>query len=489
MYGLRLFLRGKVFSCVENSTRVISASYTSSAETVSRLVSSREVNRSIEIRGWVRALRKHKDVVFFDVVDGSSAAKVQVVQPASASPPELSFGCSVKVTGQVIPSKAKGQDVEIHADDVIVLGLCDVEKFPFRPRKTYPVEYVRQYFHLRPRLSKYAALLRIRNTAAMAIHSAFQESGFYNVHTPIITSNDCEGGGDVFTVSPLRQSDADNKRTANSEKKGPVTEHFFGDPAFLTVSAQLHLEAVAMSLSKVYTFGPTFRAENCNTRRHLCEFQMVEAEEAFIDSLDPLLDMTEKLVKSSYSNIINASLEDLHLVCSDETPGYLESIAKAMGKPFLRLTYDECVEILLHKASTSPIKWGDDLKTEHEQFIISHCGNEPVFVTHYPAAIKPFYMKQDSTGKWAECFDFLLPFGGEACGGSLREDSYQALHDRLEQLGMTENFAWYLDLREYGSVPHGGFGLGFDRVLQYITATHNIRDLVPFPRWSNHCQT
>ncbi|XP_064481270.1 asparaginyl-tRNA synthetase-like isoform X2 [Ornithodoros turicata] len=405
----------QVVDCLKNSKRLISKSCTPGTESVSQLISSRKVNRNVEIKGWVKALRKHKDVVFFDVVDGSSAAKVQVVHPASAAQPELSYGCSVKVTGEVIPSRSKGQDVEIQADDVIVLGSCNVEKFPFRPRKSYPIEHVRQYFHLRPRLSKYAALLRIRNTSAMAVHSAFQESGFYNVHTPIITSNDCEGGGDVFTVSPLRPLGTAPRTTPDGMEKGSDNRHFFGDPAFLTVSAQLHLEALAMSLSKVYTFSPTFRAENCNTRRHLCEFQMVEAEEAFIDTLEPLLHMTEKLVKSSYKSIIDASPEDIHLVCKDEAPNYVDSIAKAMDKPFHRLTYDECVDFLSDQASTltSPIKWGEDFKAEHEQFIVSYCGNQPVFVTHYPASIKPFYMKRDSTGR-RHVADFLSATRGQS---------------------------------------------------------------------------
>lgn len=458
-------------------------------ESLKQILASSKADDKIEIKGWVKALRKHKDVVFLDVSDGTVASKLQVVLSADMRP-DVSCGSSVRVVGSLVASRHKGQDLEIHADEVTVLGPCDVEKFPFRPRKTYPPDYVRGFLHLRPRLSQEAALLRVRSATLAAVHSAFQAEGFFHIHTPVITSNDCEGGGEVFRITPLKPTSPDTKESKGTNEDAK-REHFFGRPAFLTVSAQLHLEAAAMSLSRVYTVSPTFRAENCNTRRHLCEFYMVEAEEAFADSLDALLDRTESFVKTLFSHILGSSAEDMNLVAKDAPANHVEAVAAALDKPFLRLTYDDCVEIL--KAADDQlfvhsVQWGDDLKTEHEEYIVKHCGNRPVFVTRFPVSLKPFYMKTDSAGNVVEGFDLLAPYGGELCGGSLREDSYDVLRARMEALGMSDSFSWYLDLREFGSVPHGGFGLGFDRMLQYFLGIHNIKDVVTFPRWSRHCQ-
>ncbi|CAN8006784.1 unnamed protein product [Ixodes hexagonus] len=480
----------KAASVVRHICRNLHTSKVRRAESLKQILASSKADERIEIKGWVKALRKHKDVVFLDVSDGTVASKLQVVLPADNTRPELSCGSSVKVVGSLVPSRHKGQDLEIHADEVTVLGPCDVEKFPFRPRKDYAPDYIRGFLHLRPRLSREAALLRVRSAALAAVHSAFQTEGFFHIHTPVITSNDCEGGGDVFTVKPLKPASQGTEESKGT-KEDAAREHFFGGPAFLTVSGQLHLEAAAMSLSRVYTVSPTFRAENCNTRRHLCEFYMVEAEEAFVDSLDALLNRTESLVKTSFSHIVNSSEQDVNLVTREAPANHVNTVAAALEQPFLRLTYSECIGILKganDQAFAHTVQWGDDLKTEHEEYIVKHCGNCPVFVTNFPASLKPFYMKADSTGNMVEGFDLLAPFGGELCGGSLREDSYDILKEKMEALGMSDSFSWYLDLREFGSVAHGGFGLGFDRMLQYFLGIHNIKDVVTFPRWSRHCQ-
>ncbi|XP_037276955.1 asparagine--tRNA ligase, mitochondrial [Rhipicephalus microplus] len=466
--------------------RALSTSIQLGCQSVKQILAFKDVNKAIEMKGWVRALRKHKDMVFVDLSDGSAASKVQVVVPANCVRPGLSYGSAIQVFGKLVASSHKGQELEVHAEDVTVLGPCDIEGYPFHPRKTYPPEYVRSFPHFRSRQAKEAAMLRLRSAALMAVHAAFQSQGFFHVHTPILTSNDCEGGGNVFTVKPMKQEDKEESQRSSEEL-------FFGTPVFLTVSAQLHLEAVAMSLSRVYTVGPTFRAENCNTRRHVCEFCMVEAEEAFVTSLDTLLQRTEDVVKNVFTSLVNSSNEDVAVITKDAPSGHLETVQAALEKPFTRMTYSECINVLQsarnEKSSLRNIEWGQDLGAEHEEYLVKHCGNAaPLFVTHFPSALKPFYMKHSTLQpNTVEGFDLLAPFGGELCGGSLREDDHTVLEERLRNLGIADAFPWYLDLRKYGSAPHGGFGLGFDRMLQYFFAIQNIRDVVTFPRWSNHC--
>lgn len=413
-----------------------------------------------------------------DLSDGTVASKLQVVLPADRMSPEVSHGAAVRVVGSFVPSAHKGQQFEMQAENVTVLGPCDVEQYPFAPRKSYAPEYTRSYLHLRPRQAKEAAMLRLRSTALMAVHTAFQSQGFFHVHTPILTSNDCEGGGDVFSVKPA-------KPAAPGEESS-----FFGRPVFLTVSAQMHLEAVAMSLSRVYTMGPTFRAENCNTRRHVCEFCMVEAEEAFVSSLDTLLQRAEDVVRAVFRSLVSTCQQDVAAVAP---PGHVEAVRDALDRPFARMTYTECIDTLQsakgeRSSGVQSIQWGQDLGAEHEEFLVRHCGGGPLFVTRFPRTLKPFYMKEQHPGT-VEGFDLLAPFGGELCGGSLREDDPAVLEERMQEaLGDAAGpFSWYLDLRKYGSAPHGGFGLGFDRMLQYFLAVKNIRDVVPFPRWSKHC--
>ncbi|KAM7290573.1 putative asparagine--tRNA ligase, mitochondrial [Ixodes scapularis] len=324
-----------VASVVRQICRNLHVSKIRHAESLKQILASSKPDEKVEVKGWVKALRKHKDVVFLDVSDGTVASKLQVVLPADNMRPDLSCGSSVSVVGSLVPSRHKAQDVEIHADEVTVLGPCDVEKFPFRPRKNYAPDYVRSFLHLRPRLSQEAALLRVRSAALVAVHSAFQAEGFFHIHTPVITSNDCEGGGDVFSVKPLKPASQAAEESKGTKEDAAAREHFFGGPAFLTVSGQLHLEAAAMSLSRVYTVSPTFRAENCNTRRHLCEFCMVEAEEAFLDSLDALMDRTESLVKRSFNHILGSAEQDLDLVTREAPAGHVKTVTAALDEPFL----------------------------------------------------------------------------------------------------------------------------------------------------------
>ncbi|XP_077518170.1 asparagine--tRNA ligase, mitochondrial [Amblyomma americanum] len=454
------------------------------SQSLKQILASRDVNKGIEIKGWVKALRRHKDVVFMDLSDGTVSSHIQVVIPTSCLRPQLAYGAAVQVVGSLMASSHKGQEFEIHAENITVLGPCDVQGYPFRARKTYAPEYVRSHLHFRPRLTTEAAMLRLRSAALMALHGAFQAQGFFHVHTPILTSNDCEGGGDVFSVKSVKQQVEESETSKDSE------EQFFRRPVFLTVSAQLHLEAVAMSLSKVYTVNPTFRAENCNTRRHVCEFCMVEAEEAFVTTLDTLLQRTEDTMKAVFTSLVSSSQQDIAAVLKNSPAGHFESVQAALDEPFARMTYSECINALqCAKDRIKSIEWGEDLGAQHEEYLVKHCtGGRPLFVTHFPSALKPFYMKHtaDDTGT-VEGFDLLAPIGGELCGGSLREDDATVLAERMQALGMAEAFSWYLDLRKYGSAPHGGFGLGFDRMLQYFFGIKNIRDVVTFPRWSKHC--
>ncbi|KAL3212017.1 hypothetical protein MRX96_008268 [Rhipicephalus microplus] len=425
--------------------RALTTSIQRGCQSVKQILAFKDVNKAIEMKGWVRALRKHKDLVFVDLSDGSAASKVQVVVPANCVRPGLSYGSAIQVFGKLVASSHKGQELEVHAEDVTVLGPCDIEGYPFHPRKTYPPEYVRSFPHFRPRQAKEAAMLRLRSAALMAVHTAFQSQGFFHVHTPILTSNDCEGGGNVFTVKPMKQEDKEE-----SERSSEAL--FFGTPVFLTVSAQLHLEAVALSLSRVYT--------------------------AFVTSLDTLLQRTEDVMKNVFTSLVNSSNEDVAVITKDAPSGHLETVQAALEKPFTRMTYSECINVLQSARNEK-----SSLRN------IEHCGNAaPLFVTHFPSALKPFYMKHSTLQpNTVEGFDLLAPFGGELCGGSLREDDHTVLEERLRNLGIADAFPWYLDLRKYGSAPHGGFGLGFDRMLQYFFAIQNIRDVVTFPRWSNHC--
>ncbi|XP_053792433.1 probable asparagine--tRNA ligase, mitochondrial isoform X6 [Vidua macroura] len=347
-------------------------------------------------------------------------------------------------------------------------------------KERHPLEYVRQFPHLRCRNNTLGALLRIRSEATAGIHSFFQDNGYVHIHTPIITSNDCEGAGELFQIETSREAKESAEKT-----------HFFNVPAFLTVSGQLHLEVMAGAFTHVFTFGPTFRAENSQSRRHLAEFYMVEAELSFTENLQDIMQVMEDLFKTVTSTVLSkcpCDVELFHKYIAPAQKGRLEQILK---HKFMIISYSEAVEILKQAPQTFTFKpeWGCDLQTEHEKYLVKHCGEVPVFVVNYPYDLKPFYMRDNEDGPQhtVAAVDLLVPGVGELCGGSLREERLPFLESRLQRLGLTDAYQWYLDLRKFGSVPHGGFGMGFERYLQYILGVDNIKDVIPFPRFSHSC--
>ncbi|XP_064221413.1 asparaginyl-tRNA synthetase isoform X4 [Aotus nancymaae] len=408
----------------------------------------------VKVQGWVRSVRSQKEVLFLHVNDGSSLESLQVVADSSLDSRELTFGSSVEVQGQLVKSPSKRQNVELKAENIKVIGNCDAKTFPIRYKERHPLEYLRQYPHLRCRTNILGSILRIRSEATAAIHSFFKDSGFVHIHTPVITSNDCEGAGELFQLE------------AAGKIKVPE-ENFFNVPAFLTVSGQLHLEVMSGAFTQVFTFGPTFRAENSQSRRHLAEFYMIEAEISFVDSLQDLMQVMEKLFKATTMMVLSKCPEDVKLCYKFIAPG--QKIR----------TY----------AEKQLFNWGIDLQTEHEKYLVKHCGNVPVFVINYPLALKPFYMRDNEDGPQhtVAAVDLLVPGVGELFGGGLREERYHFLEERLARSRLTEVYQWYLDLRRFGSVPHGGFGMGFERYLQCILGVDNIKDVIPFPRFPHSC--
>nr|CAI5850064.1 unnamed protein product [Callosobruchus analis] len=416
--------------------------------------------------------------MFIDVTDGSTDTKLQVVLTKSLWKEEITPGASIYVTG-VLNQSPKGQ-LEVHAEDVEVYGKCIVtDGYPFAPRKQYPPEYVRQYLHFRPRTNKFASLLRVRSTATAAIYEYFSSKGYTHIHTPILTSNDCEGAGEVFTATP------ENKSLAKSMAKEGigVDEAFFDTKAFLTVSGQLHLEAAVHGLSKVFCFGPTFRAENSKTRFHLSEFYMLEAEIAFLEKLEQLTRIVELTVKDLTKMIVDKAEADIN-ACSEEG----RSDLSWLDKKFTTIDYDSAAKILNENNDKFKKKFDpkEGLSKEHELFIVKYFNNVPTFIINWPKEMKPFYMKECSEvkGKVA-AFDLLAPNVGEMIGGSLRENNYEKLKGQIPNGNSQLN--WYLELRKFGSCPTGGYGLGFERYLLFILGINNIKDAIPFPRWPHNC--
>lgn len=432
----------------------------------------------VTVQGWVRSVRSQKEVLFLHINDGSSLESLQVVADSSFDSRELTFGSSVQVQGQLVKSLSKRQNVELKAEKIEVIGSCEAKAFPIKYKERHPLEYLRQYPHLRCRTNALGSILRVRSEATAAIHSYFKDNGFVHIHTPVITSNDCEGAGELFQVEP------------SSKMKVPE-ENFFDVPAFLTVSGQLHLEVMSGAFAQVFTFGPTFRAENSQSRRHLAEFYMVEAEIAFIDNLQDLMQVMEELFKATTEMVLANCPEDIALCHRFIAPGQKDRLEHMLKNNFLIISYTEAVEILKQASQnfTFTPKWGEDLRTEHEKYLVRHCGGTPVFVTNYPAALKPFYMRDNEDGPQptVAAVDLLVPGVGELFGGSLREERYHVLEQRLARSGLTEAYQWYLDLRQFGSVPHGGFGMGFERYLQCILGVDNIKDVIPFPRFTHSC--
>ncbi|XP_006507879.1 asparaginyl-tRNA synthetase isoform X2 [Mus musculus] len=386
----------------------------------------------VTVQGWIRSVRSQKEVLFLHVNDGSSLESLQIVADSSFDSRELTFGSSVQVQGQLVKSQSKRQNVELKAEKIEVIGDCEAKAFPIKYKERHPLEYLRQYPHLRCRTNALGSILRVRSEATAAIHSYFKDNGFVHIHTPVLTSNDCEGAGELFQVEP------------SSKIKGPK-ESFFDVPAFLTVSGQLHLEVMSGAFTQVFTFGPTFRAENSQSRRHLAEFYMVEAEISFVESLQDLMQVMEELFKATTEMVLSHCPEDVELCHQFIAAGQKGRLEHMLKNNFLIISYTEAIEIL---------------KQASQNFAF----------TPKVAAV-----------------DLLVPGVGELFGGSLREERYHVLEQRLARSGLTKAYQWYLDLRKFGSVPHGGFGMGFERYLQCILGVDNIKDVIPFPRFTHSC--
>ncbi|WP_235934699.1 asparagine--tRNA ligase [Candidatus Laterigemmans baculatus] len=442
------------------------------------------VGQPCEIRGWIRTRRDSKGgFSFLEVNDGSCFGSLQVVAPGElenydSEIKKLSAGCSVVVRGTIKPSPAEGQASELHASELRVLGWADPETYPLQ-KKRHSFEKLREWAHLRPRTNTFGAIARVRDQVCASIHDFFREESFRYVQTPIITASDCEGAGEMFRVTTL-----DLDRLAGSG--GPVRYEldFFDRPAYLTVSGQLEAETYATAIGRVYTFGPTFRAENSNTSRHLAEFWMVEPEAAFFDLHDNM-QLAERFLKRIFDDCLKTSAEDMEFFDQRIEKGKIEQLRGVIDKPFVHMTYSEAVEVLTGSGETFefPVAWGSDLQAEHERFLTEQHVGGPVILTDYPSSIKPFYMRLSDDERTVAAMDVLVPGVGEIIGGSQREERLEVLQKRMAAQNLSEeNYWWYVDLRRFGTVPHAGFGLGLERIIQYITGMTNIRDVIPFPR-------
>ena len=440
-------------------------------------------NTAIEIKGWLKTRRDAKGLSFLAVNDGSCLADLQIIADAEldnydAEIKRLTTGCSMCISGELLPSPAKGQDVELRADRVEVLGWADPETYPLQ-KKRHSFEFLRSIAHLRPRTNSLGAVARVRSRLSHAIHTFFQERGFFHIHTPIITMSDCEGAGEMFSVTSL-----DLENLPKHDGKVDFRQDFFGRPANLTVSGQLEAEVYALALGNVYTFGPTFRAENSNTSRHLAEFWMVEPEMAFCD-LQRDIDLAEEFLKYLVRLALEHCREDLDLFARFIDKTLYDRLEGVLAHDFIRITYSEAITRLedANRSFEYPIQWGTDLQSEHERYLCEDVFQQPIVVTDYPAAIKPFYMRINDDNKTVAAMDILFPGIGEIIGGSQREERPDLLVSRMDAMGIPRaDYEWYLDLRRYGSVPHAGFGLGFERFIQFVTGMHNIREVIPFPR-------
>jgi len=439
---------------------------------------------TVTVQAWVRTKRELKEFSFVEVNDGSSLANLQIILDANLPDyqsliAKLNTGASLEVSGNLVPSPAKGQRIELKADAVTVFGEANPETYPLQ-KKRHSFEFLRTIGHLRSRTNSLGAVMRVRNACATAIHQFFQEKGFLWVHTPIITASDCEGAGELFTVTNfnLNQLPLTEKKTVDFEKD------FFGKQAYLTVSGQLEAEIMAMTFQNVYTFGPTFRAENSNTSRHLAEFWMVEPEMAFCD-LEGDQNLAEEFLKYIFKYVMETCPEDMEFFDQRIDNTVLETAGNIINNDFARITYTEAIK-LLEKCDRSfqyPVEWGIDLQSEHERYLAEEVFKKPMIVTDYPAQIKAFYMRLNEDGKTVAAMDILAPKIGEIIGGSQREERLDVLEQRIKAQDMNpDDLWWYLDLRRFGTVPHAGFGLGFERIVQFMTGMANIRDVIPFPR-------
>ena len=444
-------------------------------DSIKSILAREAAGGSVVIRGWLRTVRHSKNVSFLEVTDGSCFSGLQAV--AAPELPEyescvleLGTGCSVEIEGELVESRGKGQRYEIHASRVVLVGAA-ADDYPLQ-KKRHSLEFLRTLGHLRTRTNTLGAVLRVRNAATVAIHNFFQAQGFINLHSPIITLSYAEGAGEMFRVSTLNAE----APPRGDDGKVDFSQDFFGSEAHLTVSGQLE--------AKVYTFGPTFRSENSNTTRHLAEFWMVEPEVAFCD-LNALAELAESFLKSVFRDVMAACPDDFEFFDQRIQPGIIESLEAIASSSFERIPYTEAISILERcgKKFEFPVQWGIDLQSEHERYLAEEHVKRPVIVTDYPADIKAFYMYQNDDGKTVGAMDVLVPGVGEIIGGSQREHRHDRLLQRIRDMGLPEEeYWWYLDLRRFGTVPHAGFGLGFERVIQFMSGMANIRDVSPFPR-------
>ncbi len=436
------------------------------------------------VNGWVRTKRDSKNVCFLELNDGSSMKSLQLIvdKGTDTVPDELleriTTGASLTVTGEVVESPGKNQRVEMHVGGLELYGEAPAESYPLQ-KKRHSFEFLREIAHLRPRTNTFGAVARVRNTLSMAIHNFFQSRGFMYVHTPIITASDAEGAGEMFQVTTLPLNEV-----PLTDAGIDYTSDFFGKRTSLTVSGQLEAEIFATALSKVYTFGPTFRAENSNTSRHLAEFWMIEPEVAFCD-ITGNMDLAEDFLKAILAELFERSREDMEFFEKWIEKGLIENLTAILESDFARISYTEAIEALQDNRDNFefPPDWGADLQSEHEKYLTETVYKRPVIVSDYPREIKAFYMKLNKDGKTVRAMDVLVPRLGEIIGGSEREADHDILLNRIREQGLDEKeYWWYLDLRRFGTVPHAGFGLGFERLVQYVTGMQNIRDVIPFPR-------
>ncbi|MBQ3636444.1 MAG: asparagine--tRNA ligase [Bacteroidales bacterium] len=458
---------------------------------ISSMFANPEIGKQVVVKGWVRTRRDSKQVSFVALNDGSTVNNMQIVVDAGKVSEDvmkrITTGACLSVKGQLVASQGKGQTVEVQAESIEILGDADAT-FPLQ-KKGHTWEYLREVAHLRPRATTFGAVFRIRNQMAFAIHKFFHDKGFVYFHTPLITGSDCEGAGQMFQVTTL---DLQNL-PKNEEGKVDYTQDFFGVPTSLTVSGQLEGELAATALGQIYTFGPTFRAERSNTPRHLAEFWMIEPEMAFYDIVDNM-DLAEEFIKFCVQWALDHCMEDLEFLNKMIDKELIESLKFVTSHDFVRLPYTEGIKILEEAVAKGrkfefPVFWGCDLASEHERYLVEEHFKKPVILTDYPKEIKAFYMKQNEDGKTVRAMDVLFPRIGEIIGGSEREADYGKLMQRIEELNIPmKDMWWYLDTRKYGSCPHSGFGLGFERLILFVTGMANIRDVIPFPRTPGHAE-
>ncbi len=450
------------------------------------------IGQQVSVKGWVRSRRGNKHVQFVALNDGSTIKNIQIVFDMAKFDEEqlkpITTGASLHVIGQLVESMGKGQSAEIQAETLEIYGTADPETYPMQ-KKGHTMEFLREKAHLRPRTNTFGAVFRIRHHMAIAIHKYFHDHGFFYFHTPIITASDCEGAGQMFQVTTKNLYDL------KKDENGSIIydDDFFGKQASLTVSGQLEGELAATALGSIYTFGPTFRAENSNTPRHLAEFWMIEPEVAFAD-LGDLMDLEEDFIKYCINWALENCKDDLEFLNNMIDKGLIERLKEVVSTEFIRLPYTEGIKILEEAIAAGkkfefPVYWGCDLASEHERYLVEEHFKKPVIMTDYPKDIKAFYMKLNEDGKTVQGTDVLFPQIGEIIGGSVREENYDKLMGRIEEMNIPmKDMWWYLDTRRFGTVPHAGFGLGFERLLLFVTGMTNIRDVIPFPRTPNNCE-